>query len=124
MMTECIEAKTSTKVNGYHKLWVNGKMVRAHRWAWEIINGPIPEGLVIDHMCGNRACVAIDHLRAVTQQENIMAGKHNIDNRTHCNKGHLFEGNIMVRKNGRRECAECNRERSRANYRKRVDNGC
>lgn len=119
-MTECIEAKTSTIVNGYHKLWVNKKMTRAHRWVWQLINGPIPEGMVIDHLCSNRACIAIDHLRMVTQQENIMAGKHNINNRSHCNKGHIFEGNIMVRKNGKRECAECNRERSRANYQKKV----
>lgn len=117
-MTECIEAKTTTKVFGYHQVRLKGKRWRAHRWAWELINGPIPEGMVIDHMCSNRACVAIDHLRVVTQRENIMAGLHNIDNRSHCNQGHPFEGNIMVRKNGRRECAECNRARSRANYAK------
>jgi hypothetical protein len=119
-VTSCIEAKTTTVVYGYHQVRFNGKRWRAHRWAWELINGPIPDGLVIDHLCSNRACVAIDHLRMVTQRENIMAGKHNIDNRTHCNQGHPFEGNIMVRKNGRRECAECNRERSRANYAKRA----
>lgn len=119
-MTECIEAKTSTIVNGYHKLWVNKKMIRAHRWAWELINGPITKGMVIDHLCSNRACVSIDHLRMVTQQENIMAGKHNIDNRIHCNQGHPFEKNIMVRKSGKRECAECNRVRARANYKKKV----
>jgi len=120
-MTECIEAKTSTIVNGYRKLWVGKKSVRAHRWAWELINGKIPTDKVIDHICRNRACVAIDHLRVVTQQENIMAGLHNIDNRSHCNQGHLFEGNIMVRKNGKRECAECNRVRTRANYAKKVN---
>ena len=113
-MTECIEAKTSTIVNGYHKLWAGKKNVRAHRWAWELVNGKIPADKVIDHLCRNRACVALDHLRVVTQQENIMAGLHNIDNRSHCNNGHLFEGNIMIRKNGKRECAECNRVRARA----------
>jgi hypothetical protein len=118
-MTECIEAKTTTKVFGYHQVRLKGKRWRAHRWAWELINGPIPEGLVVDHICRNRACVAIDHLRVMTQQENIMAGEHNIDNRSHCNQGHLFEGNIMVRKNGKRECSECNRVRSRTNYAKK-----
>jgi len=122
-MNNCIEAKTSTVVNGYRKLWWNKKNVRAHRWAWELINGPIPEGKVIDHICRNRACVAIDHLRLVTQRENIMAGLRNIDNRSHCNQGHPFiKENIMIRKNGKRECAECNRVRARANYRKKVDN--
>lgn len=116
-MTECIEAKTSTVVNGYHKVRIGRKQYRAHRWAWELVNGKIPEGLVIDHICRNRACVAIDHLRVVTQQENIMAGLHNIDNRSHCNQSHPFiKENIMVRKNGKRECAECNRVRARRNW--------
>ena len=120
-MNNYIEAKTSTIVNGYRKLWWNGKNVRAHRWAWELVNGKIPADKVIDHICRNRACVAIDHLRIVTQQENIMAGNWNIDNRTHCNQGHIFEGNIMVRKNGKRECAECNRVRAMANYAKKAN---
>ena len=118
-MTDCIEAKTSTIVNGYRKLWVGNKNVRAHRWAWELVNGKIPTDKVIDHICRNRSCVALDHLRLVTQQENIMAGLHNIDNRSHCNQGHPFEGNIMVRKNGKRECAECNRVRARAVWAKK-----
>lgn len=120
-MTECIEAKTRYITNGYRKVLINSKLIRAHRWAWELVNGKIPEGLVIDHLCRNRACVAVDHLRVVTQRENIMAGLHNIDNRSHCNQGHTFEGNIMVRKNGKRECAECNRVRARANYAKKVN---
>ena len=98
-----------------------GKTVGTHRISWELLNGAIPNGLVIDHKCSNRACIAPDHLRLVSQQENIMAGLHSIDNRTHCNQGHTFEGNIMVRKNGKRECAECNRVRSRANYAKKVN---
>jgi hypothetical protein len=95
------------------------KGIKAHRAAWMLANGPVPEGMVLDHICRNRACINLDHLRVVTQQENIMAGLHNIDNRSHCNQGHLFEGNIMVRKNGKRECGECNRVRARANYAKK-----
>lgn len=120
MNTTCIESKRAITTNGYSRIRINGQRIQAHRWAYELVNGSVPEGLVVDHMCGNRTCVAPDHLRAITQQENIIAGKHNIDNRTHCNKGHLFEGNVMVRKNGKRECAECNRLRARANYAKKV----
>lgn len=120
-MIECIESKRTITTNGYSRIFVDGKNIQAHRWAWELVNGKIPTGLVIDHICKNRKCVAIDHLRVVTQQENIMAGLHNIDNRTHCNQGHLFtKENIMVRKSGKRECAECNRVRARKNYAAKV----
>jgi len=120
-MTECIESKRTITTNGYSRIFVDGKNIQAHRWAWELINGKIPTGLVIDHICKNRKCVAIDHLRMVTQQENVMAGLHNIDNRTHCNQGHPFtKENIMVRKSGKRECVECNRVRARKNYAAKV----
>ena len=131
-MTECIIWKQSLKETGYGQTFFQGKVTRAHRAAWIKAHGPIPAGLVLDHTCHDpkeceggvtcihRACVNIDHLRLITQQENVMAGRHNIDNRSHCNQGHPFEGNIMVRKNGKRECAECNRVRARANYRKKV----
>jgi len=120
-MTECIESKRGITTNGYSRIFINDRQIQAHRWAWELINGKIPTGLVIDHICKNRKCVAIDHLRMVTQQENVMAGLHNIDNRTHCNQGHPFtKENIMVRKSGKRECAECNRVRARKNYAAKV----
>ena len=121
-MNTCIESKKGITTNGYSRLRVGNPQIQAHRWVWELINGAIPEGLVIDHLCSNRKCIALDHLRLVTQQENIMAGKHNIDNRSHCNQGHPFEGNIMVRKNGKRECAECNRVRARAVYARKKTN--
>lgn len=122
-MTNCIESKKGITTNGYSRIRVGNKQIQAHRWAWELINGEIPTNLVIDHLCKNKKCIAPDHLRMVTQQENVMAGLHNIDNRNYCNQGHPFEGNIMVRKNGKRECAECNRTRARQNWanRKKVN---
>lgn len=119
VMTDCINWHKSIKDTGYGQTFFRGKVMRAHRVAWIKANGEIPDGMVIDHMCRNRACVNVEHLRVVTQYENLMAGLHNIDNRTHCNQGHPFEGNIMVRSNGNRECAECNRVRSRNNYAKK-----
>jgi hypothetical protein len=121
MMTDCIESKKGITTNGYSRIRINNKNVQAHRWAWELVNGQIPEDFVIDHICRNRKCVLPEHLRMITQQENIMAGLHNIDNRSHCNQGHPFvKENIMIRKSGKRECAECNRIRARANYTKKV----
>lgn len=121
MDTDCILWDKSYKETGYGQTYFEGKVTRAHKAAWVEANGPVPEGMVIDHLCGNRGCVNVEHLRVVTQQENIMAGKWNRDNRLTCPKGHpTSQENTMIRNNGKRECAECNRERARANYRKKV----
>ncbi len=60
---------------GYGRLLVDGGMVGAHRIAYQLLVGPIPEGLDLDHLCRNKACVNPDHLEPVTQQENIRRGK-------------------------------------------------
>lgn len=52
----------------------NGRSVLAHKAAWEDVNGPVPDGLELDHLCVQRACVRIDHLEAITHTENIRRG--------------------------------------------------
>ena len=47
------------------------KMVGAHRFAYELVNGAIPEGFVVDHICHEPKCVRPDHLRAVTIKQNL-----------------------------------------------------
>ena len=49
---------------------MSGKNVLAHRYAWERANGPIPSGMHVDHLCWNRTCVKVEHLRLVTQAQN------------------------------------------------------
>lgn len=132
-MTDCVYYKGSLNGFGYANTVLNGKKTKAARALWIKTYGPIADGLVVDHLCHteavsrdeceggvvckHRACINIDHLRLITQRENILAGRHNIDNRSHCNQGHPFiKENIMIRKNGKRECAECNRVRARANW--------
>lgn len=67
----CVIWTGSITPHGYGDLRVNRNFrLRAHRYAWERINGPIPEDRVIDHKCWNRACVNPDHLRLATSSQN------------------------------------------------------
>lgn len=84
--------------------------LRAHRFAYELLVGPIPVGLQLDHLCRVRRCVNPAHLEPVTARENIMRGvgmgARNA-RRTHCPKGHPYEGdNLLLDKTGRR-CRTC-----------------
>lgn len=60
--------------DGYGVLSVGNKYVRAHRQSWENANGPVPDGLELDHLCRNRACVEPNHLEPVTTGENVRRG--------------------------------------------------
>jgi hypothetical protein len=62
--------KAATVHNGYGAFGLGGKVYRAHRVAFELAHGPIPNGLLILHKCDNRRCVRHDHLSAGTAKEN------------------------------------------------------
>jgi len=99
--------------DGYGRFWFAGKQVRAHRWAFEFMVGSIPDGLVLDHLCRNRACVNPDHLEPVTQRINTLRGEtlpaQNILKML-CARGHRLDGNNLRRDaRGRRRCRECHR---------------
>jgi len=59
---------------GYGLIYINGRTRGAHRWIYEQIVGPVPEGLELDHKCRNRNCVNYEHLEPVTHQQNILRG--------------------------------------------------
>ena len=62
---------TGSKVSkGYGSINSAGRALSAHRAAWELAHGPVPAGLVVDHICHNRACVEVTHLRLATLEEN------------------------------------------------------
>src|SRR5699024_10393506 len=70
LWSSCIVWTGATDSSGYGQLWSGGRIVPAHRFAWEREHGPIPAGTFIDHMCFERACCNVDHLRLATPQEN------------------------------------------------------
>lgn len=106
-------------VNGYGVLSLaRGVTVLAHRWAYEHFVGPIPEGLVIDHLCRVRHCVNPDHLEAVTNEENLRRGAgYGLRNgmRSACINGHEYtpENTYTHPTKGSVRCRECARAHDR-----------
>lgn len=103
------------------------RVVKAHRFAYETMVGPIPAGLHIDHLCRVRHCVNPDHLEPVTLRENILRGVSPAARnalKTHCPKSHEYIGNnLYIFPDGSRGCRACAREWQRNfNARRRKEN--
>lgn len=100
---------------GYGHIKIAGKVEAAHRVSYEMAHGPIPDGLVIDHLCRVPACVNPDHLEAVTLVENTMRGEGYMAQqarKTHCKHGHEFTIANTYRWRSARICRACARTRS------------
>lgn len=110
----------------------NGRLVLAHRVLYQAAYGYIPKGLVIDHVCHTRSetcvggdqclhrrCLNLDHLEAVTFQENVARGYP--ARKTECNYGHPFdEKNTVYVPSGARRCRRCCADRQRRYYQRRT----
>ena len=108
----------NTSKKGYGRITVLGVRWLAHRYAYTLLVGDIPDGLELDHVvCRNTMCVNPAHLEPVTSIEHDRRSDHGAYNRikTHCSHGHGYTSdNTRTDKNGRRHCRQCERERRRA----------
>lgn len=124
---------TSGTHDGYGKFRPSpGKPVyMAHKWAYEAFRGPIPDGMQVGHACHDKAvtdgtcaggpacihrrCCNPEHLELQTPSQNTLAQNHAARNKTECPKGHPYSGdNLIVGKDGKRRCRECDRSRKRS----------
>lgn len=117
----CIEWTAYVGENGYGRFYVDGRGALAHRWSYEFHVGPIPDGLVIDHLCRNTKCVNPDHLEPVTTAENVRRGigpQVLVERRlarTHCAEGHPYSDEEVDHR-GARQCITCKRAHRREHY--------
>lgn len=103
--------------DGYGRFKLRGHHVYAHRFAYEMLIGSVPDGLTLDHLCRNRACVNPSHLEPVSNRVNVLRGvgmgaRH--ARATRCPQGHPYdETNTYLDTEGFRSCRSCRRTRNR-----------
>lgn len=132
--TETCWLWTGALAGGYARFWWDDKNRQGHRLAYELLVGPIPDGLDLDHLCHNstdcslvalcphRRCVNPAHLEPVTRRENLLRGKTIIATQLakgECPQGHPYEAeNLWVDGRGGRHCRTCHAS-SVARFRRR-----
>ncbi len=117
MPTPCIVWMGALNAKGYGCFGLDGDTKLAHRVAYEFENGPIPDGLTIDHLCRVKRCVNPAHLEAVTGRENTRRAVEQ-DRPTECAQGHPYSAEntgIKPRRNGGQQmfCRTCQRSWSK-----------
>lgn len=104
---------TACQVRGYGQFKAHGsRRVYAHRFAYELLIGPVPAGLTIDHLCRNRSCVNPAHMEPVPSAVNTLRGNNPLAKnarKTHCKRGHKFTPENTYRSRKGRECLTCRR---------------
>lgn len=120
---ECMPWQGYINAQGYGRAKIGkGRTKSAHTVEWEKVNGPVPKGMVLDHLCRNRACANIAHLELVTPKINTLrgVGPTAVNARKElCHLGHPLGGeNLIIDCRGNRRCRECQRN-SDARYKER-----
>lgn len=125
--TPCHIVRGEPLDTGYFQVSFLSRTMPLHRYIWEREFGPIPKGMVVDHVCRERTCCNVDHLRVVTQKQNVH--ENCVGNcfqlelaKTHCPQNHPYDDtNTSYRKDGSRICRQCHRERSARRYHQRME---
>lgn len=113
----CVEWPGSYRtLDGYAQGSYRGRQLPAHRLVYELLVGPIPDGLTLDHLCYNPGCVEPRHLEPVTATEN--SRRQRSASKTECSRGHGYtpENTYIRPANGQRDCRQCIRERALRYY--------
>lgn len=106
----------SLDTHGYGHMFVEGALRLAHRLSYELFVGPIPDGLVLDHLCRVRRCVNPAHLQPITAAENNSAklSRSIWREKTHCPQGHEYTPeNTYLETYGARRCRKCVRAKNK-----------
>lgn len=99
----------SRSKGGYGRVKAYARKYMIHRFTYEFVNGLIPDGLQIDHLCRVRNCFNPAHLEAVTPSENVKRGDSPKLQRakTHCPHGHAYDAKNTLRSSTGRVCKAC-----------------
>lgn len=125
----CLVWKNTLTDGGYGRLdmprslGMEKKYFLAHRLAYNLTRGNLPEDLTLDHLCRNRACINPAHLEPVTHKENTLRGKGfsaQFAKRDACVNGHPFTEENIYKWRGARICKACRRINS-LNYRRKKE---
>lgn len=96
--------------DGYPVFSIHGKSVRGHRFSYELTNGPIEDGLQVDHLCRNRGCVNPLHMEIVSPRENVLRSMSPAAlnaAKEFCSRGHEFNEKNTYRYKNKRTCRTC-----------------
>lgn len=123
---DCWLWKAFITSEGYGRFSYCSRNIQAHQFSYELHNGLVPEGLLLDHVyargCVHRHCVNPAHLEAVTNRTNVLRGRSQAAQnavKTHCSQGHPFDAeNTYPKPGGGRDCRACRRDSCKA-YRAR-----
>lgn len=106
--TGCIDQQGYGKFKVGSTTLGTARTVLTHKWYYEYTNGPVPDGLELDHKCRQHDCVNLDHIEPVTRRINQKRGTNGRQFPLCAAELHAMEGaNLIIRRDGKRNCRAC-----------------